>query len=74
VKLDELKALEAAATPPLDQLRQSRVNFDLFCFRHPIIREDPIMNLAREQLADAIERLETAVANAITVSQERHAP
>jgi hypothetical protein len=72
VKLDELKALEAAATPPLDQLRQSRVNFDLFCFRHPIIREDPIMNLAREQLADAIERLEAAVKNANTLSQEPH--
>jgi hypothetical protein len=30
------------------------------------------MNLAREQLADAIERLEAAVKNANTLSQEPH--
>jgi len=59
----------------MDTLRASKLNLDLFCKLHPIIEHDPIMVLARAQLADGIHRLETAIGRSVTVANvERHSP
>ncbi len=60
---------------PMDTLRASALNLDLFCKLHPIIEHDPVMALARAQLADAIHRLEVAIGRSVTVANvERNYP
>lgn len=60
---------------PMDLLRAARNDLKIFSDLHPILRHDPLFDLARRRLDEAITRLETAIGRSVTVSNvERHSP